>query len=235
MNARRFDPDIRERMDVEQPVSAELEKDLENLATLNRFFGSHRLVLNFLRQRLQPGRRWRILDLATGAGDIPRVIARWAAQHNLDVTIDAIDQQASTLEIARRWSTDFPNIAYHVGDIRTFGADRQWDIVLCSLALHHFSEADAIAVLSHAASRASRHVLVADLRRSAAGTAGVDLLTAVWMREPMTQEDARMSVRRAFSFDEFAVLARSAGWQNFSHARRFCFRQAVWLDMLPAE
>jgi SAM-dependent methyltransferase len=227
---RQFDPTVRELMDVEQPVSAELEKDLANLVTLNRLFGSHSLVLDFLRPRLAPGRRWRMLDLATGSGDIPRTIARWAKKSGVDVHIDAVDQQASTLEIARRLSTDFPNIAFHQGDIREFGAGSTWDIVLCSLALHHFSEDDATRVLRHAAALAGHSVLVADLRRCAAGTFGVDLLTAVWMREPMTRTDARISVRRAFSFAEFAALARRAGWADFHHARRFCFRQALWME-----
>jgi SAM-dependent methyltransferase len=145
------------------------------------------------------------------------------------VSLDAVDAQRSTLEIARQRSTAFPNIQFHEGDIRTFGAGKKWDFVLCSLALHHFSEDDAVRVLRHAASLASRHTLVADLRRCAAGTLGVDLLTALWMREPMTRNDARMSVRRAFSFSEFAELARKAGWRNFRHARKFCFRQAIWM------
>ncbi|HEY8904172.1 MAG TPA: methyltransferase domain-containing protein [Chthoniobacterales bacterium] len=231
MSPRAFDPSVREQMDVDQPVSLELERDLENLVTLNRLFGSHALVIRFLRERLRPGRSWRILDLATGSGDIPRTIADWAARSEIEVSIDAVDQQSSTLEIARRLSSSFPNISFHQADIREFGSGSSWDIVLCSLALHHFSETDAVAVLCHAATLASRSVLVADLRRCAMGTLGVDLLTTVWMREPMTRNDARISVRRAFSFPELAELARIAGWQNFAHARRFCFRQAVWMDM----
>jgi SAM-dependent methyltransferase len=217
-------------MDIEQPVSAELEKDLANLVTLNRLFGSHALVLDFLRPRLASGRRWRVLDLATGSGDIPRTIASWAIKSGVDVHIDAVDQQASTLEIARQLSAGFVNITFHQGDIREFGAGSTWDVVLCSLALHHFSEDDAARVLRHAAALASHFVLVADLRRCATGTFGVDLLTAVWMREPMTRTDARISVRRAFSFAEFADLARRAGWRDFQHARRFCFRQALWME-----
>jgi 2-polyprenyl-3-methyl-5-hydroxy-6-metoxy-1,4-benzoquinol methylase len=228
-------------MDVEQPVTPALERDLANLVTLNRHFGSHALVLDHLRARLRPGRSWRILDLATASGDIPRAIADWAARAGIEVHIDAVDQQRSTLEIARRLSRAHPNITYHPGDIRNFGrghikdTDQEaWDVVLCSLALHHFSDADAVVVLRHCATLASRHVLVADLRRCAAGTLGVDLLTATLMREPMTVADARASVRRAFSFEEFAALARDADWRNFGHARKFCFRQALWLDMLPA-
>ncbi|MGH8048023.1 MAG: methyltransferase domain-containing protein [Chthoniobacterales bacterium] len=226
---RRFDPAVREWMDEDQPVSAELERDLDNLTTLNRRFGSHALVLDFLRTRVDASQPWRILDLATGAGDIPRTIATWAARNRIEVRIDAVDAQPSTLEIARRKSRDFSNLHFIEGDIRDFGTGQKWDVVLCSLALHHFSQEDAVRVLRHAASLASRHVLVSDLRRCAAGTLGVDMLTAVWMREPMTRNDARMSVRRAFSFAEFAALAREAGWKKFSHARKFCFRQAIWM------
>jgi len=243
MSRRAFDPATPELMDVEQPVTPALERDLANLVTLNRRFGSHALVLDHLRTRLRPGRAWRILDLATASGDIPRAIADWAARSGIEVTIDAVDFQASTLAIARRLSAAHPNITFHEGDIRDFGLGQQWDVVLCSLALHHFSEADAVRVLRHCTALASAHILVADLRRCAAGTLGVDLLTATWMREPMTVADARTSVRRAFSFEEFAALARDAGWRDpgrggdrpaCGHARKFCFRQALWLDMLPA-
>lgn len=224
---RKFDPDIREWMDLEQPVSPELELDLRNLSTLNRLFGSHSLTLRFMKRWLTPGRCWRILDLATGAGDIPRLIARYARNQNLDVQIDAVDAQASTLEVAARGTPE--NIQFHQADIREFGGSDQWDIVLCSLALHHFSREDAIAILKRARALAGGHVLVSDLRRSALGTLGVDLLTSVWMTNAMTRNDARLSTRRAFSFTELRDLASDAGWRQYGHARFFCFRQAVWL------
>src|SRR4029077_229506 len=71
---RQFDPAEPELMDRPQPVSVELEHDLRNLRQLNRWFGSHRLVLHFLRRWIKPGQRTRIVDLATGSGDIPRLI-----------------------------------------------------------------------------------------------------------------------------------------------------------------
>src|SRR5881394_2615392 len=75
---RSFDPAVLEMMDRPQPVSAELERDLERLRQLNRWFGSHRLVLNFMRRWIKPHTRTRIVDLATGSGDIPRLIANYA-------------------------------------------------------------------------------------------------------------------------------------------------------------
>jgi len=234
MSTRQFDPDTPEWMDLDQPESPALERDLENLRTLNRRFGSHALVLGFLKRWLRPGRAWHILDLATGSGDIPEVIAKWARARNLAVQIDAVERQPATLAIARRRCAAHPEIRFHAGDIRDFGAGESWDIVICSLALHHFSEADAIAILRHVHTLAHRFALISDLRRCALGTLGVDLLTAVWMREPMTRNDARASVRRAFSFAELAALARRAGWQRFGHTRHFGFRQAIAIEKRAA-
>ena len=65
-------------MDRPQPVSSELEKDLRNIRALNRHFGSYRAVLHFLRLWIKPGDHVRIVDLATGSGDIPRLVVNHA-------------------------------------------------------------------------------------------------------------------------------------------------------------
>src|ERR1043166_8699426 len=75
---RQFDPNTLELMDRSQPVSAELDRDLRNLRRLNRWFGSYLLISRFLRCWICPGATLRILDLATGSGDIPRIVADYA-------------------------------------------------------------------------------------------------------------------------------------------------------------
>jgi 2-polyprenyl-3-methyl-5-hydroxy-6-metoxy-1,4-benzoquinol methylase len=226
---RKFDPAEPELMDRPQPVSGELEVDLRNLRQLNRYFGSYRLIEHFLRRWVQPGSQLRILDLATGSGDIPRLVVDFARRLNAKVTVDAVDQQASTVEIARGLSASYPEIEFVQGDLLTF-AREPYDIVLCSLALHHFSENDAVAVLKRTRALSRQYVLVSDLRRGWLASVGVYLLTALVFREPMTRIDARLSAERAFSFAEFRSLAERAGWTNFGHARFALARQAIWLE-----
>jgi len=226
---REFDPQTPEWMDLPQPVSAELEDDLANLRTLNRWFGGIRAVLDPLKSILQTRREWSLLDLATGSADIPKAVAQWCRQNAISITIDAVDFQASTLAVAETFCGDEANIRFHQADIRTYARERTWDLVVCSLALHHFSESDAVQILQRANALATQCVIVTDLRRSLLGTLGVDLLTAVWMTAPMTRNDARASVRRAFSFSEFSDLARSAGWLAFEHRRVPTFRQTMIL------
>jgi 2-polyprenyl-3-methyl-5-hydroxy-6-metoxy-1,4-benzoquinol methylase len=226
---RQFDPAELELMDRPQPVTAALERDLKNLGQLNRFFGSHRLVRQFLRNWIHPQNHVRIADLATGFGDIPRLTVDYARSIGARIEIEAIDQNPSTLEIARRFAADYPEISFVKGNILEWKGSGPYDIVLCSLALHHFNGEDAVRLLRNCLELSRRFVLVSDLRRGYLATVGVFLLTATIFREPMTRFDARLSAARAFSVNEFGALARQAGWNNFGH-RRFPFaRQAIWL------
>ena len=231
MARRDFDPSQPELMDRPQPVSHELEVDLDNLIRINRHFGSHRLIRGFLHRWLKPGHHYRVLDLCTASGDIPRVMVDWARRRRITLEIDAVDFQNSTLEIARRWSTSYPEIRFHHGDAREAGGEPgSYDFVFCSLALHHFGGEDAVHVLRRCRELARRAVLVADLERGPLAAAGVWLMTAVLYREPMTKDDARASVRRAFSYRELRALAGRAGWQGYQQARFPIARQAIWQE-----
>jgi SAM-dependent methyltransferase len=231
---RSFDPAEPELMDRPQPVTEELVSDLRNLRQLNRYFGSYALIEHFLRRWILPGAKMRVLDLATGSGDIPRLVVDHARKAGATVSIDAIDRQSSTLKIARDLSADYPEISFVEGDVLSFGEQAPgYDLVLCSLALHHFQEAAAVRLLERCRELSKRFVLVSDLRRGFLATVGVYLLTALIYREPMTRTDARLSAARAFSFSEFGSLAERAGWRNFGH-RKFRFaRQVLWLERGP--
>ncbi len=221
-------------MDEPQPLSADLEVDLHNLRQLNRFFGSYSLIRFFLNRWIKADQTFRIVDLATGSGDIPRLVVEHARAVGAKVEIDAIDAQASTLEVARKLSSDSPEIRYQAGDIRTWQGSEPYDIVMCSLVLHHFSEADAVQVLANAAKLSRRYVLVADLRRSWLASYGVLALTALLYRHPMTRHDGRLSAARAFSGRELCQLARQAEWKAFRHAHFKFARQAIWLERSQA-
>ena len=226
---RDFDPNELELMDRPQPVSAELERDLDNLVALNRHFGSHRLLRRFLAGWLQPDRAYRVLDLCTGAADLPRVMVDWARPRGIALHIDAVDSQPSTLAIAKEKCADYPEIQFHQSDALKYDTTLRYDFVHCSLALHHFSDENAALLLRRCRELSTRFVLVADLERSPLTTAGVWAVTAAIYTDPMTKFDGRLSARRAFSFEEMHALTELAGWTEFGHARFLFCRQAVWL------
>ena len=227
---RTFDPAVLEMMDRPQPVSPELERDLQHLRQLNRWFGSYRLVLKIMRRWIKPGIRLRVVDLATGSGDIARLLVDLARKIDAHIEVDAVDRQSATLQIARKLSARYPEIFFHEADIREWGSAEGYDIALCSLVLHHFSDEDAAKILQRCRALSKRFVLVSDLRRGFLLGAGVHVLTALIFREPMTRFDARLSAQRAFSFSEVRQLAIRACWGNFGHKKFRFARQAIWLE-----
>ena len=226
---RSFDPAVLEMMDRPQPVSLELERDLQRLRQLNRWFGSYRLVLKIMRRWIKPGTPLRMIDLATGSGDIARLLVDFARKIGAHIEVDAVDRQSATLQIARKLSAAYPEISFHEADILEWDC-KGYDIALCSLVLHHFSDDDAAKILQRCRALSKRFVLVSDLRRGFLLRAGVHVLTALIFREPMTRFDARLSAQRAFSFSEMRQLAIRVGWENFDHEKFRFARQAIWLE-----
>jgi 2-polyprenyl-3-methyl-5-hydroxy-6-metoxy-1,4-benzoquinol methylase len=222
---RKFDSGVVEMMDRPQAVSSDLRADLENLRRLNQFFGSYSLVRHFLQKWCKPREQLVLIDLCTGLGDIPRFIVDWSRSHRINIRILAVDFQSSTLQIAREHSRDYPEIEFILANVFEF--QETADLVFCSLALHHFTQADAERVVRKVRSMARRGALVADLERTDLGILGIDLLTATVFREPMTRFDARLSIRRAFSFEELGRVAAAAGWKAFVHQRFPVCRQAI--------
>jgi ubiquinone/menaquinone biosynthesis C-methylase UbiE len=227
---RNFDPSLSELMDRPQPVADELKIGFDNLERLNRCFGSYDLIRHFLRRWITPGESVSLLDLCTGSGDIPRCIADWARAQKSSVRIHAIDFQAPTLFIAQARSVLYPEITYETADALRFTPAEPFDIVICSLALHHFTFSDALDLLRRICGFARRGVVVADLERSDFGIVGIYLLTGFLVKDRMNKSDGRLSIRRAFSFQELAALAAKAGWSGFGHRRFPISRQAIWLE-----
>lgn len=228
--SRRFDSSVVEKMDLPQAVSRELEVDLENLQRLNRNFGAYSLVGYFLRRWFHSASAVSLIDLCTGYGDIPRFIVDWCRKNNVYVRVSAVDFQPATLELATRRSESYPEISFVASDVFDFAPATPADFLFCSLALHHFANDAVIQLLRRVRTMAKQGILIADLERSDLGIVGIFLLTACIYREPMTRDDARLSIQRAFSFTEMREIAAKAGWRGFGHRRFPVCRQAIWLE-----
>jgi 2-polyprenyl-3-methyl-5-hydroxy-6-metoxy-1,4-benzoquinol methylase len=228
---RRFEESRPEWMDVVESATPELEADLVNLQSLNRRFGAHRLVLDYLEPVLARRKPLQIVDLGTGAADIPRVVVARARELGCPVLVTAVDRQQPTLSIAEKFSAGFPEIRFVAADFLNFAEGTLYDVVLCNLVLHHLDETDAIRLLRRCRELSKGAALVTDLRRSRLAQAGIFAVTELFYREPMTRHDARLSAERAFSFPELRKLAVAAGWWGFRHRRAPFFRQALWMDM----
>jgi 2-polyprenyl-3-methyl-5-hydroxy-6-metoxy-1,4-benzoquinol methylase len=203
-----------ELMDVPGVSPGLLEGDLSNLRTLNRALGAKRGIFKFLAATLKKERmrEFSLLDVGTGSADIPVAIVRWAKKRGLAARIVALDRHPVTAAVARRRARDYPEITVVRAD--AFAppfAPGAFDFVLCSQVLHHFPAVEIPARLRQWAGLARRALLVSDLVRHPLAYCGIKLLTAIFTRNEITRTDAPLSVRRAFTVDEWRDIFRRAG------------------------
>lgn len=209
-----------ERMDDPALDPAAHRAALAGLARINRFSGSAAVLWPEL-AALARERPIRVLDVATGAGDVPIALAKRAAAAGLNLTVLACDVSDTAVSQARRNAAAAgANVEFFRHDALADPLPQGFDAVTCSLFLHHLDEADAVRLLAGMA-LAGRVVLVNDLSRCRVNLALVWLATRLLSRSPVVHEDGPLSVRAAFTPAEARLLAERAGLTGAAVAGRF--------------
>lgn len=209
---------------------SELAANLRDIRTVNRLAGGVATVLRHLPGLLDQIPRdhpAEILDLATGCGDIPHAIAAWAAT-NRPIQLTVTDLSPQILAEARRTLAEIPTVTFVRCDARAVPfPDGAFDVVLCSLALHHFAPGEAVQVLREMDRLSRTGFIVNDIRRSAAGYIAAWAASRVATRNRLTRHDMPLSVLRAYTPDELRALLRHAGIRDASVTTHPLFRMAA--------
>lgn len=221
--------DERELMDSGKVSGEELAEALDFLSASNTFLGGWAVM----RERLEvwspawdKRRIITILDVGTGAGDLPMRILNWGRQRRFKISIVGIDSDPAVLELARRRTEEEPYLTLVQSDLASFAAEGgRFDYVLGSLFLHHVPPAELVNTLRLCDGLAEKGVLFSDLRRCAAAYAGVRALTC--LRGRVTRNDGPLSVRRSFLPEELETAAENAGMRYVKVRRGPFFRLSL--------
>ena len=209
----------------------ELAANFRDIKRVNQIFGGTSTVLRLLPHLLNTmpaGKPVTVLDLATGCGDIPVALSRWAKRRGVPMTIIASDASADILELARREIGSNPDITLARHDARSVPLpDKHVDIVLCSLSLHHFPADEAVQVLREMDRLARVGFILNDLRRSRLGYTGAWIAAHLATRNRLTRNDAPLSVRRAYTPEELELLMERAGIDDATISTHLWFRMAA--------
>jgi len=241
--------DEEEQIDDPNASIEDLASSMEDVAQTNRFFGGTHSVISAVSRLLHnvpPGRTVRVLDIATGTADIPIALARWSSWHGIRLQITGIDNQKSMLDLAdRRIATGIPYTKVFPSwserrerDIQLIQADAaalpftdgSFDIATCALAFHHLGYDASVKLLKSMDRLTTRGFVVTDLRRDLptllAVKAGIMLIGG----HPFTRHDSLASVRRSFSKDEWADLAKDSGGANIHVGSHLYYRLTMIQD-----
>ena len=217
---RRHEPELIDFFD--QPVS-DLRKAFREIATFNRLFGGTSVVIDHL-SRLAPPKQepLSILDVASGFGDIPREMLRWAKTQDIQARIVCLDANRRMLELAKEESDSNPNLSFVEADARCLPyPDDTFDFATCSLALHHFDDQTALTIIREMIRVSKRAVIVNDLRREYLPASLIWLITRALFMNRLVRHDAHLSVLKARTMREYRALAQAVAGprgQVFKHA-----------------
>ncbi|WP_439621764.1 methyltransferase domain-containing protein [Gemmata sp.] len=182
---------------------------LAGLARLNRVSGSAAVLWTPVARLARTlGRPVRVLDVATGSGDVPAGLLTKARRAGVSLEVSGCDVSPTAVATA---AANCPDGRFFVHDALRTALPTGFDVVTCSLFLHHLSSDDAVSLLAAMRAAAGRLVLVNDLSRSRFSFLGVWLACHLLTTSPVVRFDGPASVRSAFTPAEALALADRAG------------------------
>lgn len=219
-------PEIMDQPDLDPARHTQALRGLARINYLSHSAGILWPGLSALARSLAP-HPLRILDVATGAGDVPIRLWQRAQRAGLDFHLEGCDISPVALEEARaRAATSGAPLRFFEYDAVTGPILTGYDAVICSLFLHHLDEPQAVNLLRRMGQIANRLVLVNDLERGWTGLVLAHVVTRLVTTSHVVHVDGPRSVEGAFTQAEARAMAQRAGLVGASVAWRWPFR---WL------
>ncbi len=205
-----------------------LRDALDKIASINQLLGGNKLtvsgVMELIRE-LPKQEPIHIIDIGCGNGDMLRTLAKEAAKKGLHFQLTGIDANAYTVSHAESLSKEFTNIDYLTEDIFTAGfAARKYDIALCTLTLHHFTDEEITSLLSLLYQNSRLGIVINDLERSGLAYRLFQALCFVFRLNDMSREDGLVSILRGFKKKELRLFSQKLNFKKYSIRWKWAFR-----------
>jgi predicted nicotinamide N-methyase len=189
---------------------AAVRLSLRNVARANRWFGGAAAVRFGLRRLLRDvprGRPLTLLDLGTGAGDLPRRAVVWAGRRGHLLRPLGLELSRPAAALARANGVPCAVACAGSPPLR----EKAVDLVLVSQVAHHLSHDSAVRLFRTCDALARVGVVVADLRRARLATLAFRVGASALRFDPITLADGVTSIRRGYTSGELRALLADAG------------------------
>lgn len=226
---------IPELLDTDTGTAREVEDSLADLRMINRYFGGRRtmaqLILQVAKERHIGKISW--LDVGGGTGDLAALTSESLSKHGIELQPMLLDRMPGHMTTqlgpksepsSSNGSWRYPSIG---GDALALPfKDNSFDVVGCSLFVHHL-EPEQVIEFTGQALRIARHaVLIHDLIRHPMHVAMAYAGYALY-RSRITRHDSVASVRRSYTVEELMDMLGQTDAAKVEARRFFLFRMGV--------
>lgn len=205
-----------------------LRDALDKIAKINQLLGGNQLTLQgvlSLLKGIPKEKEIVIVDIGCGNGDMLRTLAEFGKKNNYFFKLVGVDANSFTISHAESLSKNYPNISYSCQDI--FDEDfkkLKYDILLCTLTLHHFKEDEIVLLMKLFYKNASVGIVINDLERSALAYRLFQIFCYIFRLNYMSREDGLVSILRGFKKEELEFYSKKAKLKNYTIQWKWAFR-----------
>ena len=192
-------------------LKGEILKDtLNKLELTNRLLGGNKVTILGLKkliEKIPKNNIITIIDLGCGNGDILRDIAKFGKKNKYSFKLVGVDANIAAIGYARELSKNHPEICFKSIDILSEDfKDESYDVVLCTLFLHHFKNKELISFLRKTIQKATIGIVVNDLHRHKLAYYLFKLI-GIFVKNKTFKKDGLTSVLRAFKRKELEYIS----------------------------
>jgi 2-polyprenyl-3-methyl-5-hydroxy-6-metoxy-1,4-benzoquinol methylase len=205
----------------------ELREALDQIARINQLLGGNKVTLEGVKKVIQSSKAKTITiaDIGCGNGDMLRMLSEFAQKNKLDFKLIGIDANDFTINYAKKLSVAYPNIDYQCVDI--FSEDfktLKFDIILCTLTLHHFTNEQILNIITTFRDNAKTGIIINDLHRSKLAYRLFELICFIFKLNRMSRQDGLISILRGFKKNEIEEFSKKLNLKNYNINWKWAFR-----------
>ncbi len=220
--------DESEIMDDFELKGAELETTLSDLDNINKWLGGNKITLQGIKILLKDhpkSETVHIADIGCGNGSILREIAKWGRKENYTLELTGIDANPYAIEIAEKLSYYYPEIKFYPVDILGDEFEKmKFDILLCTLTLHHFKDSEIEELVKLFIRQSKLGIVINDLQRSGIAYRLFQAFCAVFIRNEIARKDGLTSILRGFKRKDLQVFSNKISVKKQKICWKWAFR-----------
>jgi 2-polyprenyl-3-methyl-5-hydroxy-6-metoxy-1,4-benzoquinol methylase len=219
------DPEIMDDFAMEGEI---LREALDKIAKINQLLGGNQLTLQGVQELIKSidkSQQITIVDVGCGNGDMLRKLADFGIKNKYNFNLIGIDANNYTINYARKLSERYSNISYQSEDIfnKLFN-QLKYDIVLCTLTLHHFKNEEIENLLKLFYTNSNVGIVINDLHRSKISYRLFQIIGSVFNLNKMSKQDGLTSILRGFKKQELVDFSEKIQFKKYTIHWKWAFR-----------
>jgi SAM-dependent methyltransferase len=210
-----------------------LAQNLRELEYVNTYLGGNAVAAKGLQYFVSQSKLpLSVADVGCGGGDTLRYFAQWAQKRNIPLQLAGYDANPFMVNYASTHPRNHPSISYHCIDLWSEKFNNvQPDVFMLSLFCHHFTDEELVHLLGKLLQQARKGIIINDLHRHPLAYYSIKWLTRGLRGSYLVQNDAPLSVLRAFRKKELEqLLQQVVPHGRFRISWHWAFRYLVLIE-----